>query len=46
MMRIDVPPNAWMSELLVNVNRIDGTTAMMAKNSEPGSVMWLSTFLM
>ena len=38
MIRTEVPPNAWMSELPVNQKMIVGTTARTAMNSAPGSV--------
>ncbi len=46
MMRMEVPPKAWMRVFDVNVNRIDGATAITARKSAPGRVMWSRTPLM
>jgi len=39
MMRMDVPPKAWMSWLPVKKKMIVGMTAMQAMNRPPGSVL-------
>ena len=46
MMRMDVPPNDWMSWLSVKKKMMVGTTAMAAMKMPPGSVTRLITFLM
>ena len=45
MMSTDVPPNAWMSELPVNENTMDGTIAISARKIADGRVILFSAFL-